>query len=53
MLSLCAELETKSPDRDYLSDLRANHLAGDYDLHPAILLPALRGVIGGHRLSLA
>src|SRR5450432_602590 len=46
-------LEAASPDRDYASDLRANHLARDHDLHPAILLPAGRGVIGSHRLSLA
>ena len=39
--------------RDDRADLRANHFARNHDLHPAILLPALRRVIGSHRLSLA
>src|ERR1039458_5616451 len=33
------------------ADLRADHFAGDHDFHSPILLPALCGVIGGHRLG--
>ena len=41
------------PGRDDLADHRADHLAGDHQLHAPILLPARRGVVGRHRLSLA
>src|ERR1035437_3922424 len=34
------------PGWDGRADLRANYIAGDHQLHPPILLPALRGVIG-------
>src|ERR1019366_8795237 len=34
------------PGYDRRADLRANYIAGDHQLHPPILLPALRGVIG-------
>ena len=34
-------------------DRRADHVAGDHQLHPPILLPALRCCIGSHWLSLA
>src|ERR1039457_7494654 len=44
---------TTSPDGDYFADLGADNLAGDHNLHAAILLPALRGVVRRHRLSLA
>src|ERR1035441_3588779 len=44
---------TTSPGGDYFADLGADDLAGDHNLHAAILLPALRGVVRSHRLSLA
>src|ERR1035438_5484130 len=51
---LCiSEQNTTLPDGDYLADLRADHFAGDHDLHPPVRLPACRCVIGSHRLSLA
>src|SRR3954453_8615523 len=39
--------------RDYLADLRADNIAGNHQFHAPILLAALRGVVGSHRLSFA
>jgi len=38
---------------DGRADLRPDNLAGDYQFHAAILLPAACRFVGGHRLSLA
>ena len=42
------------PARDgRAADPGANHLAGDHDFHPPVLLPSAGSVIRGHRITLA
>lgn len=37
---------------DPCADIRADYVAGDYQFHTPVLLPAVRRVIGSNRLSL-